>query len=122
MPLPPVVISEFRTRGPAGASDEFVEIYNNSDKAVDVSGWKIRGSSNAGTITNKLTINAGTSIPARGHFLAANSGGYSGTVAADQNYTSAIADDGGIAVTLPDDTIIDQVGLSAGSAFKEGIS
>src|SRR5207248_778832 len=27
---PPVVVSEFRTRGPSGDNDEFVELYNNS--------------------------------------------------------------------------------------------
>ncbi|MDQ2974904.1 MAG: lamin tail domain-containing protein, partial [Acidobacteriota bacterium] len=60
-PMSPVVISEFRTRGPSGASDEFVELYNNSDSIVDISGWKIKGSSSTGaTITNKLTINNGT--------------------------------------------------------------
>jgi hypothetical protein len=31
--VPPVVISEFRTRGPNGASDEFIEIYNKSDSS-----------------------------------------------------------------------------------------
>ena len=119
-PTPPVVISEFRTRGTAGASDEFVEIYNNSNSPIDISGWKIRGSSSGGTITNKLTINANTTLPGRRHFLATNSGAYTGSVAGDQTYTSGIADDGGIAVTLPDNSIVDQVGMSAGSAFKEG--
>ena len=114
------MISEFRTHGPTGASDEFIEIYNNSDSPIDISGWKLRGSSNAGSITTRLTINASTTLPARGHFLATNSGGYSGSVTGDQTYTSGIADDGGIAVTLPDDSIVDQVGMSTGSAFKEG--
>ena len=118
--LPPLVISEFRTRGPNGASDEFVEIYNNSERAVAVEGLKIRGSSNSGTVTTRLTINPNSSIPGRGHFLAVNSVGYSGTVAGDQTFTSGFANDGGIAITTNDDTIIDQVGLSAGSGFKEG--
>lgn len=114
------MISEFSTRGAAGANDEFIELYNNSDIAVDLSGWKIRGSSSAGTISNKLTINAGTFVAAHGHFLATNPGGYSGAVAADQTYTSGIADDGGLAVSLPNDLVVDQVGMSSGSAFKEG--
>ena len=120
--LPPVVISEFRTRGPNGASDEFIEIYNKSDSAVNVSGLKIRGSSSTGTITTRLTITSNTFIPARGHLLAVNSAGYSGSVPGDQSFTSGIANDGGIALTTADDTIIDQVGLSIGSAFKEGIN
>ena len=120
--MSPVVISEFRTRGPNGASDEFVEIYNNSDNIVDISGWKIKGSSSTGaTITNKLTINSGTMLPAQGHLLVTNSAGYSGSVPGDQTYSSGIANDGGIAVTLPNDTVVDQVGMSTGSAFVEGM-
>lgn len=43
-----VVISEFRTRGPLGGN-EFVELFNASAAPVDISGWKISGSNNAGT-------------------------------------------------------------------------
>jgi len=120
-PIPNVqiVISEFRTRGPNGANDEFVELYNNSDATIDISGWKIRGSSNGATVTTRLTVAAGTVVPARGHFLAAAST-YSGSVSADQSYSSGISNDGGIAVTRPDDNVVDQVGLSSGSAFREG--
>ena len=117
---PPLLISEFRTRGPNGASDEFVEVYNNSDQPVAASGLKIRGSSNTGGITTRLTIASNMVIPARGHFLAVNSSGYSGKVTGDQSFTSGFANDGGVALTMPDDSIIDQVGLSQGSAFKEG--
>ena len=118
----PIVISEFRTRGPSGASDEFIELYNNSDSAFDVSGWKIKGSNSSGTVTTRVTIASGTSIPARGHFLTTNSssGGYSGSVAGNQTYTSGITDDGGIAITDASDTVSDQGGMSSGSAFKEG--
>jgi cold shock CspA family protein len=42
LPVPAnhVVISEFRPEGPNGGADEFVEIYNPTAAAVDVSGWK----------------------------------------------------------------------------------
>lgn len=120
-PVPKVVISEFRTRGPNGAGDEFIELYNNSDVSVDISGWKVRTSSSGGTISTRLTINSGTFIPSRGHFLATNSNGYSGTVAGDQAFASGLANDGGLALTLPDNSIVDQVGLSPGSAFIENM-
>ena len=122
-PQPPslIVISEFRTRGPNGANDEFVEIYNKGDVATDIGGWKIRGSSSAGTITTRMTITIGTVLPPRSHFLATNSSGYSGSIIADQSYSSGFANDGGIAVTRGDDVPVDQVGLSAGSAFREGM-
>src|SRR5262249_7141800 len=119
-PLPTLVISEFRTRGPNGASDEFIEIYNKSDVPVALGGLKIKGSSNSGTIATRLTIVSGRSIPAHAHFLATNASGYSGHVSPDQTFSSGIADDGGIAITTAADQIIDQVGMSVGSAFKEG--
>ena len=117
-----VVISEFRTRGPNGGADEFVELYNNSNGAVDVGGWKINGSNSSGSTSTRLTIAAATTIPAHGHFLATNSSasGYSGAVSGDKTYTTGITDDGGIALLMPDNTIVDQVGMSTGSAYKEG--
>ncbi|MEW6730990.1 MAG: Calx-beta domain-containing protein [Acidobacteriota bacterium] len=118
----PVVISEFRVRGPNGGNDEFVEIYNNTDSPIDISGWKMKGSNNAGTTSTRATVNANTMLPARGHFLFVNTTapGYSGAVPGNKTYTTGITDDGGIAITMPNDTIVDQVGLSNGSAFKEG--
>ena len=116
-----IVISEFRTRGPNGANDEFVEIFNKGTLAIEVGGWKLRGSSSSGTMTTRMTIATGTILRAGSHFLAVNSSGYSGTVSADQSYTSGFANDGGIAITRADDVPVDQVGMSAGSAFREGI-
>src|SRR5689334_6822552 len=45
-----VLISEFRLRGPGGASDEFIELYNNTETPISVSttdgssGWAIAAS------------------------------------------------------------------------------
>src|SRR3954462_12514204 len=115
-----VVISELRVRGPSGGSDEFVELYNPSSAAVDVGGWKLNGSNASSTTSTRATIPTGTSIPAHGHFLFTNSstsgGPYSGAVPGDRTYGTGITDDGGIAVLRPNDTIVDQVGLSPGSA------
>lgn len=77
-----VLISELRFRGPLGAQDEFVELYNNTNlpitvRAVDASpGWGV-GMSN-GLITGTIcVVPNGTVIPARGHYLCANTNGYS---------------------------------------------
>src|SRR5262245_60301139 len=79
-----VVISEFRFRGPNGGSDEFVELYNLTSSSIDISGWKLRGSNNAGTVSDRATVPSGKTIPARGHYLFTNSstsgGPYSGSV------------------------------------------
>src|SRR5215813_6433598 len=119
-----VVISEFRVRGPNGGSDEFVELYNLSGSPVDISGWKLQGSNNAGTVSVRATVPTGRSIGSGCHYLFTNSstsgGPYSGTVTGDQTYATGITDDGGIAISKADNTIVDQVGLSTGSAYKEG--
>lgn len=77
-----VLISELRFRGPLGAEDEFIELYNNTDQAITVRavdaspGWGVAISNGliAGTI---CVVPNGTVIPARGHYLCANTNGYS---------------------------------------------
>ena len=118
-----VVISEFRTRGPAGANDEFIEIYNLSSSAVNISGWKIKGSNGSGTVSTRATVENDVVLGPGCHYLLINdnsSGGYSGSVPGNQPFSPGITDDGGIALTLPNDAVVDQVGMSSGSAFKEG--
>lgn len=119
-----LLISEFRTRGPSGASDEFVEIYNPTLATLTIGGLKIRASNSAGTVSDRVTIPAGTTLLSGRYYLVTNSTantGYSGTVAGNQTYATGIADDGGIAITGSNGTsIIDAVGMSSGSAYKEG--
>ena len=116
-----VLISEFRTRGPNGASDEFIELYNPTLSTVTIGGLKIRASNSAGSVSDRITIPAATTLLSGRHYLVANSTGYVGPVAANQTYATGIADDGGIAITGSNGaTIIDSVGMSSGSAFKEG--
>jgi hypothetical protein len=115
-----VLISEFRLRGKTGSADEFVELYNNTDKdltafATDGSaGWSVVSASSDGATPVVLgTVPTGTKIPARGHYLVANAGyslgngtqtagGYpagNGTNAsADKSYTTDAADNTGVAV------------------------
>jgi hypothetical protein len=120
-----VVISEFRVRGPNGAADEFVELYNLSASPVDIGGWLVRGSNSSSTIGTRATIPSGTILNPGCYYLVTNSstsgGPYSGAVPGDLTFTTGITDDGGIAITLPGGTtIVDQVGMSTGSAYKEG--
>ena len=111
-----IIISEFRLRGAGAdsANDEFIEIYNNTDAEVVVrdsspladinpDGWAIV-SSDAPT-TPKHIIPAGTRIPARGHYLVANSIGYSLGLYPSGNDGSAATtaiEDGGYNVDIPD--------------------
>src|SRR5262252_8881929 len=73
-----LVISEFRLRGPNGASDEFIEIYSRSVNphtvtAASGTGYGIAASDGV----TRCTIPNGTVIPLGGHYLCLNSVGYS---------------------------------------------
>lgn len=103
-----VIIDAFRLRGPNGANDEYIQIYNNSASSHTVAagsgtGYAIAASD--GIV--RCTIPNGTVIPARGHFLCVNSVGYSlaaypagnGTTATgDATYATDIPDNAGIAL------------------------
>src|SRR2546423_10455202 len=109
-----IVVSEFRVRGPNGGNDEFIELYNLSSSSQAIGGWKINGSNSAAATSTRATIPAGTTIAPGCHYLLTNSGTsggpYSGSVPGDQTYPTGVADDGGVALMLPDNTIVDQVG------------
>ena len=118
-----VVISEFRFLGPTGGSDEFIELFNPKNTTVDISDFKIMGSNNVGgeTSTPRATLGS-VFLQAGQHYLLVNDSASAGLLALqDATYPKDISDDGGIALTLADGTtIIDAVGLSSGSAYKEG--
>ena len=105
----PLLISEFRFRGPNGANDEFVEIYNNSDTDHTVAASD--GSSGYALVASdgnaRFVIPNGTVIPARGHYLGVNTIAYSiasypagnGTTATgDATFTTDIPDNAGVAI------------------------
>jgi hypothetical protein len=96
-----LIISQFRLTGPNGFDDEFIEIYNDSGAphtvaAISGTGYAIAASD--GIV--RCTIPNGTVIPARGHWLCVNSGGYglgtypsgSGGATGDGTYTTEITD------------------------------
>jgi hypothetical protein len=126
-----VIISEFRVRGPSGANDEFIEIYNNSgaDHTVAGGGTGYAVASSDGVA--RCVIPNGTVIPNRGHYLCTNSVAYSlsGNATGDATYTTDIPDNAGIAVfntsVAVDFTLanrLDAVGSTseANTLYKEG--
>ena len=117
-----VVISEFRVRGPQGGNDEFIELFNAGSSPVAIGGWKINGSNNAGTTSTRVTISTGVTLNPGCFYLLTNTAasGYSGAVTGDQNYTTAVTDDGGIGLLTAANAVVDAAGLSNGSAYKEG--
>ncbi|MFY2561755.1 lamin tail domain-containing protein [Corallococcus terminator] len=84
-----VVISEVSGRGATSQTDEFVELHNPTNQAVDLSGWMLQYKSATGNAyTGTVVIPAGKVIPAHGYFLLANTG-YTGTgaLAADATWS-----------------------------------
>jgi uncharacterized membrane protein len=121
-----VVISEFATRGPnsTGAYDEFIELYNPTSSAVDISSWNLNyyaGAANGGWSGQSpiiATFPNGASIPAHGFYLWANSTGYSSpTSGPTPDYSTAyfgmadgsLADPRGIRLRDVSNTVIDTV-------------
>lgn len=138
-PARPLVISEFRVRGPNGANDEFVEITNVSTvdhvvAAVSGAGYAMAASNGVA----RCVIPNGTLIPAFASYLCVNSVGYSlasypagnGTTATgDATYTTDIPDNAGIALFSTTDpgaftlaNRLDAVGSTAeaNTLYKEG--
>jgi hypothetical protein len=133
-----LVISEFRVRGPNGANDEFIEIYNNSGADHTVAGGGTGYGVAASNGVARCVIPNGTVIPNRGHYLCVNSVGYSlasypagnGTTATgDATYTTDIPDNAGIAIfntSVAGDFVLanrlDAVGSTseANTLYKEG--
>jgi hypothetical protein len=68
-----LIISEFRVRGPSGANDEFIEIYNNSGADHTVAGGGTGYAVAASDGVARCVIPNGTVIPNRGHYLCVNS-------------------------------------------------
>lgn len=122
-----LLISQFRTRGPLGGNDEFVEIFNSGSVPLDVSGVRLAGStaSPPGVLSTRATLPAGTTLQPRAYYLFTNataSTGYSGTVPGDQPYLTGINDLGGIALVAADGvTVLDSVGMTTGLTCVEGL-
>ena len=133
-----MIISEFRVRGPNGANDEFIELYNNSDSQHTVAGGGTGYALVASDGTARCVVPNGTIIPARGHYLCINSVGYSltsypagnGTTATgDATYATDIPDNFGLALfntsVIAGYTLanrLDAVGATseANTLYKEG--
>ncbi|MGI8760852.1 MAG: Ig-like domain repeat protein [Jatrophihabitantaceae bacterium] len=121
-PLPAVhsvLITQLRFDGPAGSADEFIELYNNSASAINLSGWALDYLDANGTL-QAVQLPA-TSVPTHAHFLVAGPQ-YSLTTAPDLSAAGLdVPSTGGVQVVGPGNTLVDAVGMSTASpAFREG--
>jgi predicted extracellular nuclease len=132
-----IVISEFASRGTASAFDEFVELYNPTAAAIDISGWKLQTkSATATTWTDRVIFPGNTSLAPRRFWLTANTtgtpagGSYvspaSGPVP-DSSWlggASGVGDTGGgirlVQTVNQMDVVVDAVAFGTGSTQGEG--
>jgi len=106
-----VVINEVETRSVTSGLDEFVELYNPCDTDIAIAGWKLAYRSAGGTSESNLvaTFAAGAKVPAKGFFLAANSGG-AFAASADATFSQGVADDGSVGLRDGAGALVDSVG------------
>jgi phosphatidylserine/phosphatidylglycerophosphate/cardiolipin synthase-like enzyme len=122
---PHVVISEFATRGPSTATDEFAELYNPTDNAIDISGWKLQYKSSAGTSwQDRAIIPAGTAMQPHRYYLLAPTA-YTGSVTPDlvaAGWTTGIADNGHLRIADAFLSEVDKVGWGSAIDPEGGVT
>lgn len=129
--VPRVIISEFRFHGtdPDGAgaqtasANEFVELYNQTDENVTLTGWTLRSSTGTTLLTFPTVL-----IPARGHYLVVGTSyGLSSYAVANSTLAADIPDGAGVALfnnntTFDASTRLDAVGFAGVGdvVYREG--
>ncbi len=112
-----IVISEVQISG-LNAADEFVEIYNPSNSALDVSTLKlhIRNSSGSTDVNKTISFVVGRStlVPSHGHFLYVSSTASAALLAlADATYSDDLVSNGSVYISTsatPTTDVVDMVG------------
>ena len=104
-----VVISQTRTSPLAGVS--FVELYNPTSSAVDISGWDLMLSDNLGTTSLVVTINPSVSIQPFSFYLIGSAAIHGGATS-DTTVAFSISYTGGVAILDAGDVVVDAVGFS----------
>jgi predicted extracellular nuclease len=121
-----LIITQFATRGSLSASDEFVELYNNSTKNLTLDGVKLQyETSSCSSWSDRHTIPAGTTLAPGKFYLAVNPSGYatpaSGPTADGNLTTSGFSDNGLLRVVSNTSAQLDLVAYGTGlSCTGEG--
>lgn len=108
-----IIITEVQTGSASSASDEFVEVYNNSNSDIDLAGWSLYYRSATGTSwTKKATVVTGT-IKSKSFWT------FASIIVADTKFTSGLSSTGG-AIEIRDKAglQVDQFGWGSSQTFR----
>lgn len=112
-----IVISEVKTAG-TKTTDEFVELYNPTNQAVDISGWKLTRKTSGGTESNLASSLTGI-IQSHGYYLIAHPD-YSELSNPDFSYdeNNSITSNNTVILYNNQNAVIDKVGFGSASDFE----
>ncbi|HPS21562.1 MAG TPA: lamin tail domain-containing protein [Candidatus Paceibacterota bacterium] len=85
-----VIINEVQVGG-SSATDEFIELYNDSSSDIDLTNWFLKKRTSSGAEYSLVAASRleGKTILAGGYFLVVNENGYVGNVPADATWASS---------------------------------
>jgi len=118
-----IVISEVQFAG-ATTIDEFVELYNPTDNAINLGGYRLSRKTSSGNKYNLLTSFAEVEMPAHSYYLITHPSGYEGRVAADAVYSTSQSIAANNTIILYSDAgqnVIDKVGAGTASDFERAV-
>ncbi|MEK7094406.1 MAG: lamin tail domain-containing protein [Patescibacteria group bacterium] len=116
---PKILINEIQTASASSTHEEFVELYNPSNEAVDLTNWyiqkKTKSASSFSTFLPKTAL-AGKSIAAHGFFVISHP---SSSLIAQVVTDEGLADHNTLVLKNPHGDIIDKVGWGGAGDFEE---
>lgn len=122
-PLRILIAAVQTTGGPGKTTNDFIKLYNSSDTAADLGGWKLRKRTQSGSESSIKEIPSGTTLPPRSYFIWANSdNGFAASLGAQISSTASISDNNSIALLTKAGVISDALawGKDLVNPFVEG--
>jgi len=106
-----VVISEVAWSGTtANTNHEWIELYNNTSEAIDITGWTLKA------IDGTPNISLSGIISAKSYFLLERTSGDATSVAEDQIYSGALIDSGeSLELRSNDGALVDTASINGGA-------
>lgn len=113
-----VVVSEIQVGGTT-STDEFVELYNPTESAVDLSGWRVTKKTASGTEDQLIVTISSGSIVSHGYFLLAHTD-YDGAPTANVTYgtDSSVSASNTVLLYNNSDALVDKVGMGSAGDYE----